>query len=56
MWLNTPPSRGVTGHVRRYVNVIGECYNLMTRGFFPLQQRAPDFGTRLRHLIRARAL
>lgn len=62
MWLNTPRSvhgvsaRGVTRHARRYVNVIGECYTLTAGGFFPLQQRAPDFGTRLRRLVGARAL
>lgn len=62
MWLNTPRSvhgvlaRGVTGHVRRDVNVIGEATTLWHGGFFPLQQRAPDFDTRLHHPVGARAL
>jgi len=61
MWLNTDRSlhgvtpRSPTPTVRRYVNLLGECYNLTTGGFFPLRRSMLGLaGTAVRRLVGAR--
>jgi hypothetical protein len=61
MWLNTGHSlhgvtpRSPTPTPRRYVNLLGECYNLTTGGFFPLRRSMLGrAGTAVRRLVGAR--
>jgi hypothetical protein len=61
MWLNTDHSlhgvtpRSPTPSPRRYVNFLGECYNLTTGGFFPLRRSTLGLaGSAVRRLVGAR--
>ncbi|MFO1059498.1 MAG: hypothetical protein U1E53_21330 [Dongiaceae bacterium] len=63
MWVNTERSfhgvtpRSVTPLPRRYINFVGECYNLTTGGFFPKRRTlAGQSLSAMRRLVGARDL